>query len=50
MTQEEKKKINRLAELHNGLSPEFSCHMCKSKLKITTCEGCPVYCENYSKD
>lgn len=50
MTQEEKKKIIRLAELHNGLSPEFSCHMCKSKLKITTCKGCPVYCENYSKD
>ena len=49
MTQEDKEKILELEQIHNRISPEFSCYLCKQKLNITSCNGCPVYCQNFTK-
>ena len=48
MTEEEKQKVWELYQIHSLLKPEFSCSMCKQVLKISTCKGCPIYCQNFS--
>ena len=50
MTEEEQKKVFKLYQIHSSLKPEFSCSMCKQVLKISTCNGCPVYCQTFSPD
>lgn len=53
MSDEEKQKIIELEEIHRydgGKSPEFSCYMCKSRIKPSTCEGCPVYVTIFNPD
>ena len=50
MSEEEKKKILELYEIHKRISPEFSCSMCKQVLKINTCKNCPIYCQTFSLD
>ena len=50
MTEEEKQKIWKLYQIHKSLQPDFSCNLCKQKLKITTCKGCPIYCQTFSPD
>lgn len=50
MTEEEQKKVFRLYQIHSHLKPEFSCSLCKSVLKISTCKNCPIYCQTFSPD
>ena len=50
MTEEEINKILELEEIHKRISPEFSCSLCKQVLKISTCNGCPIYCQSFSFD
>lgn len=50
MKEEEKQKILELEEIHKRISPEFSCSLCKQVLKISTCNGCPIYCQSFSLD
>jgi hypothetical protein len=50
MTEEEKKKILELYKIHERISPEFSCTLCKQRLKIKTCNGCPVYWTIFNAD
>ena len=48
MTEEEKEKIFKLYQIHASLG--FSCSLCKQVLKISTCNGCPIYCQSFSLD
>ena len=50
MSEKEKQKILELEEIHKRISPEFSCSLCKQVLKISTCDGCPIYCQSFSLD
>lgn len=53
MSDEEKQKILKLEEIHRpdrGISPEFSCYMCKTMINPHTCEGCPVYVNIFNPD
>lgn len=50
MNEEEQRKILKLYQIHNGLTPGFSCGLCKQVLKISTCNGCPIYCQNFHLD
>lgn len=50
MTEEEKKKILELYKIHERISPEFSCALCKQKLNISTCKNCPIYCQTFNYD
>ena len=49
MTKEEQNKILELEEIHKRISPEFSCSLCKKKLNISMCDGCPIYCQYFNK-
>lgn len=50
MTEEEQKKVFRLYQIHSSLKPGFSCGLCKQVLKISTCNGCPIYCQTFNPD
>lgn len=53
MAEEYRQKIIELEEIHRldgEISPEFSCHMCKSRINPPTCEGCPVYVTIFNPD
>lgn len=50
MTEEEKKKVLKLYQIHSGLTPGFSCGLCKQALKISSCNGCPIYCQTFNPD
>lgn len=50
MTQEEQNKIIELKKIHERISPTFSCNLCKERLNIPTCKGCPIYCQSFNDD
>ena len=50
MTENEIKKILELAEIHEKISPEFSCYLCKKRLNINICDNCTLYGENFVND
>lgn len=50
MDESYKKAILKMDEIHQRISPEFSCHMCKIRIKPSTCEGCPVYVTIFNPD
>ena len=50
MTENEVKKILELAKIHEKISPEFSCHLCKKQLNISNCDNCPIYGQNFNND
>lgn len=45
-----KNAILKMDEIHQHISPEFSCHMCKTEINPPTCNGCPIYCSTFSND
>lgn len=45
-----KNAILKMDEIHQRISPEFSCHMCKAEINPPTCNGCPIYCSTFSND
>lgn len=45
-----KNAILKMYEIHQRISPEFSCHMCKAEINPPTCNGCPIYCSTFSND
>ena len=47
MTQEEQ---NKILDLYERISPTFSCNLCKERLNISTCKGCPIYCQTFNND
>lgn len=50
MTEEEKQKVWKLYQIRSSSEPEFSCTLCKQRLKIRTCKNCPIYCQTFSPD
>lgn len=48
MNEEEMKKILKLYQIHNGTKTNFSCELCKQVLNISTCKGCPIYCQSFN--
>lgn len=45
-----KNAILKMDEIHQRISPEFSCHMCKAEINPPTCNGCHIYCSTFSND
>lgn len=45
-----KNAILKMDEIHQRISPEFSCHMCKTEINPPICNGCPIYCSTFSND
>lgn len=53
LSEEEKQKIIELEKIHRldgGISPEFSCTLCKNRINPSTCEECPVYVTIFNPD
>lgn len=40
-----KEAILKVSKMHEKISPEFSCTLCKAKVNAPTCYGCPIYCQ-----
>lgn len=45
-----KQAILTVAKMHEIISPEFSCTLCKAKVNPPTCDGCPIYCQTFNND
>ena len=50
MTIKEQNKILELEKIHERISPTFSCSLCKERLNISTCDGCPIYYQTFNND
>ena len=50
MTRKDKYLILELEKIHERISPAFSCSLCKERLNISTCDGCPIYCQSFKYD
>lgn len=50
MIEEYKEAILRVYEIHQHVTPEFSCTLCKAKVNPPTCKGCPIYCQSFNDD